>query len=291
MAPFPASRPDRRTALGLLAAGFGLCGAGGAGAAETASPWARGLHSRMRLASAGQAAQDGAHVAVVEIALDRGFKTYWRTPGDSGIPPLFDFAGSDNAVDIKVHFPAPIRFDDGAGGHSIGYTNSLVELPVTFRPVDAARPVLLRLKLDYAVCEKICVPATGQAEVVIDPRRAGSAAQASRLLGTLPVATPLGASGPMGLRKLAKGQKAEQFVVEVAANTGTPELLVEAASPWLFDVAAAASVGDGLFRFTVVAIDKDKSPDCKGVETTFTLVAGDRAIETTTWLDVSLLRS
>jgi DsbC/DsbD-like thiol-disulfide interchange protein len=284
-------RPDRRSALAALA-GLGFCAVSGpAVGAEQVSPWARGLHSRMRLASAGQPSPDGPHVAVVAIMLDKGFKTYWRTPGDSGIPPMFDFAGSENAADIKVHFPAPVRFDDGAGGHSIGYIGETVELPVTYRVIDRTRPVVLRLKMDYAVCEKICVPASGQAEIVLPPVAAAASMRAARLLATLPTVMPLDAPGLLAIRRLQKGLKAEHFLVEARVAAGTSELFVEAASPWLFDVAAAASVGQGLARFTVLAVDKDKSPDCKGVETTFTLVSGERSIETTTWLDVSLLRA
>jgi DsbC/DsbD-like thiol-disulfide interchange protein len=283
------SAPDRRNILAGLAGLGGLCGAPGLCAAErAASPWARGIHSRMRLVAAGRAAADGPVVAAVEIGLDKGFKTYWRTPGDSGIPPIFDFSGSENAVDIKVGFPPPVRFDDGAGGHSIGYVTPTLELPVSFRPADPVRPSRLRLKLDYAVCEKICVPASGQVELTIDPQKALSR-EAARLMASLPAVRPLGVDGPIGIRKIAKAGQAEHFMVEAAAAGASIDLFVEAANPWLFDVKAGAMSSPGLARFTVIAVDKDKSPDCKGVEATFTLVAGDRAIETTTWLDVSLL--
>jgi DsbC/DsbD-like thiol-disulfide interchange protein len=284
-----ATEPDRRRILAAVAAvGLAAVSPQAQAADRAASPWARGMYSRIRLASGGRATPDGPLVAAVEIALDRGFKTYWRTPGDSGIPPAFDFSGSENAADIKVHFPAPIRFDDGAGGYSIGYVAPLVELPVTFRPVDPSKPSKLRLKMDYAVCEKICVPASGQADLVFQPQKAASSG-AARLLASLPSSRPIGATDPLAIRKLVKAGHADHFLVEAAVSGGTTELFVEADSPWLFDVKAASSTGPGVARFTVVAIDKDKSPDCKGVEVTFTLVSGDQAIETTTWLDVSLL--
>lgn len=191
-------------------------------------------------------------------------------------------------MDITVHFPPPVRFDDGAGGHSIGYSRSLVELPVTFQPLDPAKPAILRLKMDYAVCEKICVPASGQAELMMRPGQGDSSATA-RLFAMLPVRQKLDAAGPLAIRRLAKAGESGHFLVEAAVTGGTPDLFVEAANPWLFDVKAAASAEPGVARFIVVAIDRDKSPDCKGVEVTFTLASGDQAIETTTWLDVSLL--
>jgi DsbC/DsbD-like thiol-disulfide interchange protein len=282
-----ASGPDRRIVLSGLAA----IAAAGPSTAAPSSPWARSMSSRMRLWSAGQANVEGLRVAVVEIALDKGFKTYWRTPGDSGIPPAFSFDGSENVRDIEVRFPAPRRFDDGAGGHSIGYLGPTVELPVTFQAMDPSKSVRLKLKLDYAVCEKICVPANGQAEIATEPGKAISS-RAVQLLADLPTRQPLGAPEPMSILKLMKGNQAEHFVIEAAApSPGAADVFIEAASPWIFDAKAGQRLPDGRVRFTALAIDRDKSPDCKGVEITLTLISEKQAVETTTWLDLSLLQA
>src|ERR1700680_2214125 len=58
--------------------------------------------------------------AVIEIRLDTGWKTYWRYPGDSGVPPTLDFAGSENVKSVTVLWPAPGRFGAGAGGEFVG---------------------------------------------------------------------------------------------------------------------------------------------------------------------------
>jgi DsbC/DsbD-like thiol-disulfide interchange protein len=282
---------DRRALIaGIGAAACGIVSSP-ATAAPGASAWAVGLHSRIRLTDAGLAKADGPHVAVIEIALDRGFKTYWRSPGDSGVPPTFFFDGSENAADIKVHFPAPTRFDDGAGGHAIGYARNLVELPVTFRRVDPSKPATLNLRMDYAVCEKICVPAAGAASLVLPPSKAASA-RAAALVGGLPAVTPLGGADPLAVVKLQPAGKAETFRINVRLpGAEDADLFVEAPSPWVFDAAAPVRGPGGMAVFTVTAIDKDKSPDCRGVEITMTLVQGNRAVETTTWLDVALLRA
>ena len=98
--------------------------------------------------------------AGVEIKLKPGWKTYWRYPGDSGVPPVLTFSQSENVKAVTVLYPAPTRFADGGGGNSIGYKGGVI-LPLRVVPRDAARPVVLRLKLDYAACEKLCVPADG----------------------------------------------------------------------------------------------------------------------------------
>ena len=56
-------------------------------------------------------------------------------------------------------WPAPERLPED-GGMSIGYAHDVI-LPLRVVPQDAGKPVALRLKLDYAVCEKLCVPADG----------------------------------------------------------------------------------------------------------------------------------
>ena len=94
-----------------------------------------------------------------------GWKTYWRYPGDSGVPPRFDFSGSENLAAAKVLYPAPHLFTDESG-NSLGYKDS-VTFPLQVTPKQKGKPVTLRLKLDYAICEKLCVPAQGSAELAL----------------------------------------------------------------------------------------------------------------------------
>ncbi len=112
------------------------------------------------------------YTAGVEMTLAPGWHTYWRKPGDSGIAPHFDWAGSDNVADLKLLWPVPERFnlpDD----MTIGYQTHIV-WPVLVRPVDPARGVTLRLHMSYGVCSDICVP--GDAHVALDlPTQATSA--------------------------------------------------------------------------------------------------------------------
>ena len=107
--------------------------------------------------------------AGIEIKLQPGWKTYWRYPGDTGVPPRFDFAGSDNLGTAKVLYPAPHSFSDEAGT-SIGYKDSVI-FPVHVTPRDPSKPVTLTLKIDYAVCEKLCIPAEGTRELVARAQR------------------------------------------------------------------------------------------------------------------------
>lgn len=130
------------------------------------SPWSKSTHSSLRLI-AGATAPSGKQRVGVEIVMAPGYKTYWRSPGDAGVPPVFDWTGSENVGGLDVRWPAPERFEDG-NGYSIGYVGEIV-VPVSVQPVDPQKPVTLVLKLDYAVCEKICIPAKGEASLWLEP--------------------------------------------------------------------------------------------------------------------------
>ena len=88
-----------------------------------------------------------------------GWKTYWRYPGDSGVPPHFEFEQSENVKSVAVLWPAPLRFSD-AEGTTIGYKDNVV-FPLRIEAKDPSKPVTLRLKFDYAVCERLCIPVRG----------------------------------------------------------------------------------------------------------------------------------
>src|SRR3984893_2963816 len=86
--------------------------------AQDASPWQRDDHSAVRLLAGSRSG--AVLMGGMPFALQPGWKTYWRTPGDSGVPPRFDFSKSDNIEAVTVLWPAPTQFDDGARGHSLG---------------------------------------------------------------------------------------------------------------------------------------------------------------------------
>lgn len=98
----------------------------------------------------------GRHVAGLQITLAPGWKTYWRSPGDAGIPPAFNWSGSANLADVKVAWPAPEVFFQ-AGMRSVGYADGVV-LPLLVTPRDGSRPVDLRLSVDIGVCQDVCIP-------------------------------------------------------------------------------------------------------------------------------------
>src|SRR3954451_3349456 len=102
--------------------------------AQDASPWLKDGHSAVRLLAGSRSG--AVLLGGIAFQLQSGWKTYWRTPGDSGVPPRFDFSKSDNVEAVTVLWPAPVKFDDGAGGYSFGYRDQIV-MPLRIVPKNA----------------------------------------------------------------------------------------------------------------------------------------------------------
>jgi len=99
---------------------------------------------------------EGRQMAGLKLTLAPGWKTYWRAPGDAGIPPAADWTGSDNLGAARFHWPVPEIFDL-SGMRSIGYSGEVV-LPLELVPRDAGAPIGLAGVIDLGICEEICVP-------------------------------------------------------------------------------------------------------------------------------------
>jgi DsbC/DsbD-like thiol-disulfide interchange protein len=139
-----------------------------AGENGTASAWQEAQMSQVRLLAGRQGSDGEKIVAGIEIALEDGWKTYWRTPGDAGgVPPEVDWTTSENVKETQLLYPAPKRFKDKAG-ETIGYKGSVV-LPVLVEPEDPNRPVELSAQFHFGICREICVPVTADLKLSVSP--------------------------------------------------------------------------------------------------------------------------
>lgn len=100
----------------------------------------------------------GTHMTAVRVTLRPGWKTYWRAPGDGGIPAQFTWDGTQNVTAAQFHWPTPQVFDQG-GMQSVGYYDSLV-LPIELTQVDPNAPTRIEGQVTFGVCEDVCVPVT-----------------------------------------------------------------------------------------------------------------------------------
>src|SRR6266516_7854350 len=208
--------------------------------AADASPWDRGMRSAVRLIAAAPTTESGKKIlrAGIEIRVDAGWKTYWRYPGDSGVPPRFSFARSENLESVRVLWPAPKRFG-GPGDTSIGYTGDVI-FPLRVLPRDPGWPVLLRFNVDYAICENLCIPADGKAELLLgeEPTAYEDALRQSEERVPKPVAIGQGeALAIEAVTREAHGEKPRILVDVRAPNAAKPELFAEGPTPdWALPV-------------------------------------------------------
>jgi DsbC/DsbD-like thiol-disulfide interchange protein len=266
-----------------------LIAASPATAADDASRWDGDARSAVRLiAGSAPAGKTAPLRAGIEIRLKPGWHTYWRYPGDAGVPPRFDFGGSQNVKAVEVLWPAPQRIAEESLV-AIGYTGD-VTLPLAVLPQNAAKPVVLRLKLDYAVCEKLCVPAEGKSELVLAGGPSSHDTALAAATARVPQKAALGQGPTVAIKSVRRedGAARPRIVVDVAAPSGTSvALFAEGPAPdWALPVPSRIEGAPaGLQRF---AFELDGAPPgakYEGAAVTFTAVAGDAAIEVATHLD------
>jgi DsbC/DsbD-like thiol-disulfide interchange protein len=264
--------------------------AAGAAKAGVASDWSSSGHASIRLLDGGAAEASGPRRAGLDLKLDPGFKTYWRTPGDSGVPPQFDWSGSTNVETVTVQWPAPHRFDDAAGS-SIGYSETvLFPLDITLR--DPKAPATLRLAFDYAVCGTLCIPARGEATLALMPGLGGSlhSARIEEAMTRVPAQVALG-PGPAPAVTAVTPLADALSVAGRIPKTGVSDLFVEGPDGWVFGEPHPVSSRQGpdgsLELVYRVAIEErpDKAASLAGVPVTLTLVTDARAVEVQTRLD------
>ncbi|TWI31017.1 DsbC/DsbD-like thiol-disulfide interchange protein [Paracoccus sulfuroxidans] len=112
----------------------------------------------------GWVTQNGTRMTALRLELEPGWKTYWRSPGDAGIPPSFDWSGSQNIGRVQIHWPRPEVIDSG-GERTLGYHDELI-LPIELTPAKAGE-IEVRARVELGLCLDICVP--GQLELVAGP--------------------------------------------------------------------------------------------------------------------------
>jgi DsbC/DsbD-like thiol-disulfide interchange protein len=268
----------------LIACGIAVV-SGGTVCAAGESPWSEDVRSAVRLVSGANNNGDAHLRAGIEIKMQPGWKTYWRYPGDSGVPPHFDFSGSENLKTATVLYPAPHLFTDETG-QSLGYKDRII-FPLVISPQQPGKPVRLRLKADYAVCEKLCVPAEGRAELTLTP---GASSQDSALAAAEARVPKQVTAAQLGLtvRRTNDGTK-PLVAVDLGAPAGNPiDLFVEGPTPqWALPIpkrSQTAPAGRAQFSFELDGLPPGVDP--KGqVDLTFTVVTGERAVEVKTHLD------
>lgn len=225
---------------------------------------------------------DGTIRAALRIDLAPGWKTYWRDPGEAGIPPSFDFSGSRNTGPARIGFPAPHRFSDGYG-MSNGYSG---DMAVTFVVPQTApgEATDIRLKIMLGVCEKICIPVQAElalgvpASVMSQAVGASAAGRAvAEAFAALPPASALG-TGIVGARLTPDGT---YLLVVTAAplDPATSDLFVAGPRGWSFGPPEDRAAEGAGTRLSLPVLSRPRQLPAEGLTVDAVVIEGSASTE------------
>jgi DsbC/DsbD-like thiol-disulfide interchange protein len=256
--------------LKILLLGAAIGSASVLPASASSSAWYNSEGGKVRLVTSGKADGAGRIRGVLDIALKPGWKTYWRDPGDAGVPPQLDVSASTYIADATLSFPAPQRHDDGYGKWA-GY-NYPVSLPVVFTLSEAKDPAVIDADVFLGICETICIPV--QTRLTVDPGSDPDNADDAALVKASFAALPAPARSDFGINVLPGDH--ETLVVE-ANFPGDPDaadFFVAGERDYMFG-APSRSEKDGKLIFTVPILDRPSAtPTDGGLHYTLTSSAG-----------------
>jgi suppressor for copper-sensitivity B len=257
----------------------------GSGARADTGAWAESAHAKARLVSAVAATAGAERLQLgLEIKLDPGWKTYWRTPGEGGMPPRFDWSGSANVAGIAIAWPAPKRFEIG-GMESVGYSDHVI-LPLEVALAKPGEPLALRLALHYAVCREICMLVEAKLALDLPATQSGARSTNADAIAQFQARVPRpGAEHGWRVANTNRrtlcprpGNCMDLVVVDIAAErefTTTPQLLIEGAGYRFGMTKLKTGLGTAQLRFVAPmhALGAATTSD----DLVLTLIEGERA--------------
>jgi DsbC/DsbD-like thiol-disulfide interchange protein len=284
----PQGRERRLFLIGACFAGLVLSSGSGRAAtpeADAASPWSSGGHAAARLVAEGAPAGTKERLAALAFRLDPGFITYWRNPGEAGLPPTLDTSASTNVAAVAVDFPTPKRLDE-AGATAFGYTGAAA-LPLRVTLVDGTRPATLVVDVNYAVCSTICLPAMAHLALGLPAKPTPeAAAYLAAAVAAVPRVQPLGAAGPLGIDGVNRATSGGKTVLTVSARAGMgARLFVEPPDGWYLDAGEPVAAGPGRVTVPVTVLQRPDAATLDGLPLRLTLADADGAIETMVHMD------
>ncbi len=226
---------------------------------------------------------DGTYHTYLVLNLPQGWHSYWRTPGDAGMAPQMDFAGSSNIDTSEARYPVPKREDD-SGTITLVYTGTVV-LPLRITPSNPAQAVDASLVFSYGLCEKICVPASANYSLHLDPHAKPDTANLARLAAAEAL-VPHDES-PADHLKLSEatpttdksGKPAMSFTVTTTDAATAVDLFAEAPAEWALGQPMPEPAQGTLHRFTLSLDGVPPGADFAENPLTFTIASPLENIE------------
>jgi DsbC/DsbD-like thiol-disulfide interchange protein len=215
--------------------------------------------------------------------MDDGWKTYWRNPGESGVPPQFDWSGSTNLKEAKVLYPAPHRFAD-ANSKTIGYSGDVI-FPVKLIAERPGEPIELKLAFEYGLCKNICIPNEVSLNLVLVPGAGkGDAMLLDSALALVPKPAAPGVLPSVGAVAASLDAAKPEIVVDAvfASDARGTDLFIDGGETFVPVPMSQGPAAGGKQRFVVSFATPAEAVAIKGKPLTLTLVS-DRGSTETVW--------
>ncbi|HYI73529.1 MAG TPA: protein-disulfide reductase DsbD domain-containing protein [Skermanella sp.] len=214
----------------------------------------------------------------LHLKMKPGWKTYWRSPGDAGLPPQLSWEGSGNLAGTDFRWPAPHRFTL-FGIETFGYDGEVV-FPITARPAQPGQPLDLKASVDLLVCSEICVPQHLDLTLDVPAGPAAPSGSDANLLARFTSYVPGdGTASGLGIESVRTSGKGLEVVATAREPFVDPDVFVENAAGAVFG-APTVAYADGDRRITVTLPSTGQPMPLDGVPVTLTLVDGARSLET-----------
>ena len=280
MTKFAKAIPFRHAAIAILGLAA-MCIAQGASAAIT--PWATNTGGKMRIVAL-PPEPDGTVRGALQIEPEAGWITYWKEPGQAGIPPQITIAPGDGITLEKIEFPVPEQFTT-EGLKDLGYDHP-VTLPFTLKINDPAQPVSVNANVFVGLCRNICIPF--QAEFKLDLANAkGLPFEENLILDKARQSLPERPSQDFAVTHyaLTSGRETLSLGLRLPEGTQAPQIYVAGPNGHvLFDQSNPRTI-DGLYVVDMPVGKLPKAYEPKGKQWDILVIAGQRAMETSLAFD------
>lgn len=228
----------------------------------------------LRLVTSGLADKTGRLRGALEIRLEPGWKTYWKEPGASGVPPQVDVGASINVSSAAIHFPAPEWHEDSYGAWA-GYGGPVV-LPITFTVDDPERFSVIEADLFLGICETICIPV--QARLAVEPGSAPEDSDDAAFVDAAFESLPGEADGAFGVEEAKLSGDTLLVKVSISkAATGTFALFLAPDQGYVFGVPKAIGTDPEGATFEVPVLSRPQGA-VEDVPVSYTLTSGQDAV-------------
>ena len=203
----------------------------------------------------------------LEFRLAPGWKIYWRTPGEAGLPPTLDLQMANGApLQSQIKWPVPKRFN-AFGFDNFGYADAVI-LPVAVRGYDRGAALQIRGQIEALVCSDICVPLAGALRLDLADGPAEPSSMAMVIAQFAAKVPRIDALSPI---KIATAwQSGSQLKIGFAATSQpVTEIFVEGPAGIAFKQPVFAN------NIAVIDVEGDLKTPLAGQTVDLTVIAGD----------------